>query len=233
MKKDSFTKKLSKSNLGLAKMNDKYITVPKNQVNPTYFFGIPPSNITCYDPLLDSYFTFPFTLQKNGEYRLSKFTAYFNAKNADPGDIIKITGKKSAGKPEHAYLIDLIKQVRTKPAIYLLTDEELVTDNLLEEGNMVRVAVNKYERNNDARDKCIKHWKAICLVCKLEFSQKYGKIGKGYINVHHLVPISQIGQSYFIDPINDLIPVCPNCHAMIHRRNPPYTIEDIRKMIRL
>lgn len=34
-----------------------------------------------------------------------------------------------------------------------------------------------------------------------------------------------------IDPISDLRPVCPNCHAMLHKKNPPYTIDELREII--
>ena len=51
----------------------------------------------------------------------------------------------------------------------------------------------------------------------MDFEETYGELGRGFIHVHHLVPISSIGKTYQIDPINDLAPVCPNCHAMLHR----------------
>lgn len=231
MKKNYFTKKLTKSNLGRAKMKDKYITVPKGQVDPIIFFGNPPMDIKCYDKSLDSYFTFPLILQDNGEYRLSKFTAYYNSKNAELGNIVKIVRKKTNSEPKWSYYIELIKQTQTKHDIYLLPDEELVPDALLEEGSKMKVAVNKYERNKKARDKCVKHWKAICAVCKMEFKQRYGKIGNGFINVHHLNPVSKMGGAYIVDPIKDLIPVCPNCHSMIHKRKPPFTVDEMSKML--
>ncbi|MBK9012922.1 MAG: HNH endonuclease [Saprospiraceae bacterium] len=59
--------------------------------------------------------------------------------------------------------------------------------------------------------------------------KKYGGIGKDFIHVHHIVPISKPGEKYEIDPINDLIPVCPNCHSMLHTTNPPLKIEKLRK----
>ncbi len=59
----------------------------------------------------------------------------------------------------------------------------------------------------------------------------YGQIGEGFIHVHHLKPLSEIGQEYEVDPIEDLRPVCPNCHAMLHRKKPPYTIEQLKDLI--
>jgi predicted HNH restriction endonuclease len=107
-----------------------------------------------------------------------------------------------------------------------IEDEEILTEGLRK-----IIMVNTYERNPRARKKCIDHWKAICAVCDFDFSEKYGEIGKGFIHVHHLIPVSEIGEEYEIDPINDLAPVCPNCHSMIHRENPPMSIEDLKKKI--
>jgi 5-methylcytosine-specific restriction protein A len=43
--------------------------------------------------------------------------------------------------------------------------------------------------------------------------------------------LSQIGEKYTLNPINDLRPVCPNCHAIIHKKNPPFTIDEVKKFI--
>lgn len=102
----------------------------------------------------------------------------------------------------------------------------------LHEGLKKIVTVNSYERNSKARELCVKHWKAICAVCDFNFEKAYGEIGKGFIHVHHLTPIAQIGKTYQIDPIKDLIPVCPNCHAIIHKKEPPYSIEEMKIIIR-
>jgi hypothetical protein len=81
MEKNSFLKKLTKSNLGLAKMHDTYITVPKKKVNPVVFFGNPPKDIRVKDKTSNRYFNFPFKKQANGEYRLTKFTEYLARNN--------------------------------------------------------------------------------------------------------------------------------------------------------
>lgn len=91
----------------------------------------------------------------------------------------------------------------------------------------------RYERNPFAREECIKYFGAICSVCRLDFGQMYGEIGRGYIHVHHLTPLATHQQRHVINPLNDLIPVCPNCHAMLHRRNPPFTIEELQALINL
>jgi hypothetical protein len=99
------------------------------------------------------------------------------------------------------------------------------------EGAVERVIVNRYERNEAARQKCIDHYGPTCAVCDFDFEAVYGPLGKGYIHVHHLLKISSIGESYEVDPIKDIRPVCPNCHAMLHRKCPAYTIEALRLII--
>lgn len=100
------------------------------------------------------------------------------------------------------------------------------------DGAVRRVTVNAYERNPEARRHCINHYGAKCSVCGFNFLVVYGEIGKDYIHVHHLKQMSEIGEAYQVDPIQDLRPVCPNCHAMIHRRRPPYTIEEVKRFLK-
>lgn len=98
------------------------------------------------------------------------------------------------------------------------------------EGKSNQVYLTKYERNPHARKKCIEHFGLSCLVCQLNFEKIYGEIGKDFIHVHHVNKISTIGKTYQVNPIKDLIPVCPNCHAMIHKREIPYNLDEIREI---
>ena len=101
------------------------------------------------------------------------------------------------------------------------------------EGSVRQVEVNVYERDRAARQACICHYGLACIVCGLVFEERYGDLGGDYIHVHHLVPISEIGESYEVDPIKDLRPICPNCHAMVHRRYPPpFSIDEVRRQLR-
>lgn len=109
--------------------------------------------------------------------------------------------------------------------------DELPNPETLFEGVKKKVIVNSYERNKVAREKCIEHYGAKCIICNFNFSDIYGEIGAGFIHVHHLTQLSNIGKGYEVNPIKDLCPVCPNCHAMLHKKNPPYTLEEIKKHI--
>ncbi len=91
-------------------------------------------------------------------------------------------------------------------------------DEHYSEGTAISVTVNKYERNPKARKKCLDHFGVKCKVCDLSFAARYGvELGAGFIHVHHIVPLSKIGKGYKVDPVKDLVPVCPNCHAMLHK----------------
>lgn len=99
------------------------------------------------------------------------------------------------------------------------------------EGAKKTITINAYERSVKARQLCIEHWKAVCAVCDFDFEERYGELGKGFIHVHHLTPVSKIGSTYEVDPINDLRPVCPNCHAMLHRQEETMTIEKLKSIM--
>lgn len=101
------------------------------------------------------------------------------------------------------------------------------------EGAKKTVIVNKYERSSKARENAVKYHGLNCTVCDINFKKMYGEIGKGFIHIHHLVSIHEIGTDYKIDYKNDLIPVCPNCHSMLHRKinGKEPTIDELKQMI--
>lgn len=108
---------------------------------------------------------------------------------------------------------------------------ESKSEKYLTEGKSKTISVNIYERNNQARKECIEHFGMNCQVCGFNFMERYGEIGKNFIHVHHKIEISTIGKKYRINPKTDLIPVCPNCHSMLHKRKPAYSIAELKKII--
>ena len=95
------------------------------------------------------------------------------------------------------------------------------------EGALKRVTVNAYERDPKARKACISQFGYDCAVCGINFETEYGAFGKNFIHVHHKRPLAMRRKEYIPKPTKDLVPVCPNCHAMLHKRNPPLTIEQL------
>lgn len=99
------------------------------------------------------------------------------------------------------------------------------------EGKTKPVTVNSYERNQLARQECIEHYGLDCQVCGFNFKERFGELGENFIHVHHIIDISTIGKEYSVNPIKDLIPVCPNCHAMLHKQKPAYSIAELKSLL--
>lgn len=110
--------------------------------------------------------------------------------------------------------------------------EEITDTTKHYEGAVRSINVNAYERSAAARSKCILHYGCKCAVCDIILADIYGEIAQGYIHVHHLRQLSEINSEYQVDPIEDLRPICPNCHAIIHMSNSSRTIEDIKTLIK-
>jgi 5-methylcytosine-specific restriction enzyme A len=110
--------------------------------------------------------------------------------------------------------------------------EEIAAADTYFEGATRRVSVLVYERSGYARRCCVEHYGYCCSVCGIDFEKAYGERGRAFIHVHHIVPISTIGRSYRLDPIKDLRPVCPNCHAMLHRAGDVLSVEALRKLFK-
>lgn len=108
--------------------------------------------------------------------------------------------------------------------------EEVDSAETYPEGAVRHVWVNAYERSGEARRRCIAHYGARCAICGFDFAATYGPIAADYIHVHHIRPLASLGADYDVDPITDLIPVCPNCHAVIHLRTPPLTPNQVRAL---
>ena len=103
------------------------------------------------------------------------------------------------------------------------------------EGASKMVPVLRYERDSKARQRCIDLHGTSCKVCNIDFGQTYGEFASGYIHVHHLVPVAEAARDgqYQLNPETDLVPVCPNCHAMLHHHpDNPCTIEKLKSEMR-
>lgn len=119
-------------------------------------------------------------------------------------------------------------EAQTHPTISPVYPDEIPTDREYFEGSKKSVQINAYERSAAARQACIEHYGLRCFVCEFDFESEYGEIGRGFIHVHHEVPLHQIDGNYAVDPIADLKPVCPNCHSMLHKGDPVFSIEELR-----
>ena len=65
-----------------------------------------------------------------------------------------------------------------------------------------------------------------CEVCDLDFGERYGEWGKGFIECHHKMPVSSL-EPGTKTKIEDLALLCSNCHRMIHVRRPWLTLDQL------
>lgn len=113
----------------------------------------------------------------------------------------------------------------------LLPEEVAAAAEPVVEGARVRILVSVYERDPEARRRCLAVHGTTCCICGFSFGAVYGEVAEGFTHVHHLRPLSEAGGTHQIDPVADLRPVCPNCHAVLHHRVPAYSIEDVREFL--
>lgn len=130
----------------------------------------------------------------------------------------------SGQKPAHFVLV-------RDAGVAAIYPDEVPQSARMVEGAVRMVQVNAYERNPAARKACILHHGARCVVCGFDFGRAYGPMGAGFIHVHHLRQLSDIKDRYEVDPVRDLRPVCPNCHAMLHSDSPPMDVEELKRMV--
>lgn len=102
----------------------------------------------------------------------------------------------------------------------------------LPEGAKARIEVNRYERDRRNRAAALAIHGYLCKACDLDMGEQYGPNAAGLIEVHHVAQVSEVGPGYIIDPRADLVPLCPNCHAVAHRRSPPFSVDELRDMQR-
>jgi hypothetical protein len=158
----------------------------------------------------------PKAIFRNKENTADIFISALNTNKLSPIDPLIDTQSNSTEYDFSSYHIEVIKHSNSIESSDNLYPEEVTAT--LTEGSKKTITVNSYERNPKARSECINRYGVGCTVCGFNFESTYGQRGKGFIHVHHLVPVSDIGDEYEINPITDLRPVCPNCHAMLHRK---------------
>jgi 5-methylcytosine-specific restriction protein A len=129
-----------------------------------------------------------------------------------------------------AVWFDFLKTQNIRHNPYLAFDNE--KQKTFTEGTVSQVTQTRYERNPFARASCIKYYGYSCSICEFDFEKHYGELGKNFIHVHHLTQVAAIGKPYQVDPIEDLRPVCPNCHAMLHKQSPPLTIVELKMRLK-
>lgn len=122
---------------------------------------------------------------------------------------------------ENRYEVEFIEEV------FLENEKEI-----FKEGSIKYYYGKRFERDKDARAKAISLHGIDCKACGFNFERKYGELGKDFIEIHHSKPLYINQKEMNVDPNTDLVPVCPNCHRMIHRKqHEVLTVEQIQSLI--
>ncbi|WP_345873976.1 HNH endonuclease [Shewanella algae] len=135
----------------------------------------------------------------------------------------------SLGKGRRTSIEKVIADMKTKYNIQSNAYSVYPDEVEFMEGKVKQTYVNKYERSASARQKAIVVHGVNCIVCDFNFEEMYGPLGTGFIHIHHLIDLSEIGSEYSLNVETDLVPVCPNCHAMLHKTKPAMKPEELKE----
>lgn len=127
------------------------------------------------------------------------------------------------------YKIESVKLNTIKEDIEAEKAEE---DSFYSDGSIHTYFGKRYERNPLNRKKAIEIHGTMCVACGFDFYESYGEHGKDFIEIHHVRPLSSVGEEVEINPKDDLVPLCANCHRMVHRkRNRVLSIDELISLL--
>jgi 5-methylcytosine-specific restriction protein A len=112
--------------------------------------------------------------------------------------------------------------------IALIGIEDTEADPSALEGNPVEAVSRRYERKPVNREICLSVRGRRCCCCNMDFGEVYGDIADGFIEVHHITPASEMGPGYLINPVTELVPICSNCHSVVHLSSPAASVDEVR-----
>ncbi|AWB65882.1 HNH endonuclease [Saccharobesus litoralis] len=135
----------------------------------------------------------------------------------------------SLGKGRRTSIEKVIADMKTKHNVQSNAYSVYPDEVEFIEGKVIQTYINKYERSASARQKAIVVHGVNCIVCDFNFEEMYGSLGTGFIHIHHLIDLSEIGSEYSLNVETDLVPVCPNCHAMLHKTKPAMKPEKLKE----
>ena len=130
----------------------------------------------------------------------------------------------------NTFEVELIDPVQI--AIDSIPSDEPTPSPLRKEGAVKYSEFRTYERDPKIRTEAIRLHGLRCQACGFDFGEMYGAYGEGFIEIHHLHPLFEIGESHEVNPLTDLVPICSNCHRMIHRwKDRMLSVEELRTMV--
>ncbi len=222
---ESLTKKLSRTDVGASQTHQSGILIPVQDGERVFPAPLGRGGdegwFECVDPDGEEWRLRFKHRAKQSESRVTYTTPLVSKYGLQAGDSITITSPENAGA---RYRISFSKGDPVDAA----PGEE--TFEFAPEGTIRRIPVNSYERDPRNKRMAIALHGTACFGCDQEMSATYGDIAEGYIHIHHVVPLSTLDAPRAPDP-RDLVPLCPNCHAVVHLRTPPLAIAELRQRI--
>lgn len=166
-------------------------------------------------------------------------TWFDSPKSVNPREVIdkkiwprRFSTPKQLTDLEAEKLLKALEQNSIEVKSVIQNQVDVGVESEIVEGATVSVRMNVFERDSRARQLCIQSNGCYCHVCGIDFGKVYGSLGAGFIHVHHRKPLSEIRASYKVDPVKDLVPVCPNCHAMLHRnKGRVLSVEELKNVL--
>lgn len=185
-------------------------------------------------------------IEIKGQREFAKYNIVCNVENAiliDRKDRFKLLPRSvrnnGVGHGQNSvWYVDESKRQKLKDSLldyvetiinYTISNDEYKY-HLYDESRSCITSTKQIYRSQAAKSECIRLKGCHCSICGFDFEKMYGELGKDYIEVHHITPIGKLSTAEGYegtDPQNDLIPLCSNCHSMIHRRKEPYRPEEI------
>lgn len=162
---------------------------------------------------------------------LPDWFTYYQTNTESPKDNLPQLRLEKSIEQDNMFLVNFINPTEINLDINAEIDEE---QDSIAEGAIKYFYGKKYERKPENRRRAIEIHGAICAICGFDFEKVYGERGRGYIEIHHTKPLCTLDKEQIIDPETDLVPVCSNCHRMIHRRKDSVlTIEEMSLIVLL
>lgn len=193
------------------------------------FAAVPITSGVCFVPTADLA-SLPLTVRQGHGAFIRAAASYKRSspfkKSFSPAVLEHLEAALGLSMPRPSYLPQQAVTLRVDPL-----PEELNALTPIWEGAKYQITVNAYERNPVARSRCIAHYGPTCVVCGFNFGAVYGPLAEGFIIAHHVKPLSEIGEEYAVDPVVDLRPVCPNCHAVIHLGGGCRSVEEVKQLL--
>lgn len=136
--------------------------------------------------------------------------------------VINILTQQGGGYEEAIRFLKLLKDDSLVDSIDQDIEAEKFEEGYVVEGSVKYYFGKQYERDSKNRNLAIERHGLNCCVCNFNFEAVYGERGKDFIEIHYIQPLSTLSEFMEVKPETDLVPLCANCHRMIHEEKKMY-----------